>query len=312
MQFKKDMKFFKGRLKFLTIWNMILQAVFFTICVINDVIGTNEDAPKKTPFIRRIKDLILTCLAFPLSMFVGLTFWCIYFVDRELIFPRALDKFFPVWLNHAMHTNIMIFILIELYTSYRKYPSRKFGMSVLSVFMLIYLIWIHIIHAYSGAWRVSLGDLSPVEYPRLTFQPQSRQLIFYNYLNNDGIFMIHTFKVFCMPNSFLLAVVVLSHHHPDEILAVESFTSCPKLRKYGVNRVVSCRVVRNAQATLERAKTRENFEKQSITININANPALDLGSGTMMPVTRIPRVFIVPWFLGKKFGTNVVLVSFRT
>ncbi|XP_063916431.1 androgen-induced gene 1 protein-like isoform X2 [Zophobas morio] len=159
MQFKKDMKFFKGRLKFLTIWNLILQAVFFTICVINDVIGTNEDAPKKTPFIRRIKDLILTCLAFPLSMFVGLTFWCIYFVDRELIFPRALDKFFPVWLNHAMHTNIMIFILIELYTSYRKYPSRKFGMSVLSVFMLIYLIWIHIIHAYSGAWVYPILDV---------------------------------------------------------------------------------------------------------------------------------------------------------
>ncbi|RZC33098.1 androgen-induced gene 1 protein-like [Asbolus verrucosus] len=97
-------------------------------------------------------DAILPCLAFPLSMFVGLTFWAIYFVDRELIFPRALDKYFPVWLNHVMHTNIMIFILIELYTSYRKYPSRKFGLTVLSVFMLVYLVWIHVIHAYSGMW----------------------------------------------------------------------------------------------------------------------------------------------------------------
>jgi hypothetical protein len=141
-----------GKLKFLTFWDALLQAIFFTICFVNDLIGTNEDTPKKIPLIRKLKDLILPCLAFPLSMFVGLTFWAIYFVDRELIFPRALDNFFPVWLNHVMHTNIMIFILIELFTSYRKYPSRKFGLSVLSVFMLIYLVWIHIIYAYSGMW----------------------------------------------------------------------------------------------------------------------------------------------------------------
>ncbi|EFA08684.2 androgen-induced gene 1 protein isoform X1 [Tribolium castaneum] len=141
-----------GKLKFLTYWDALLQALFFTICVINDLVGTNEEAPKKAPLIRRVKDLILPCLAFPLSMFVGLTFWGIYFVDRELIFPRALDQFFPAWLNHVMHTNIMIFILIELFTSYRKYPARKVGLTILSLFMLVYLVWIHIIHAYSGMW----------------------------------------------------------------------------------------------------------------------------------------------------------------
>lgn len=85
-------------------------------------------------------------------MFVGITFWALYAVDRELVFPKALDEFFPTWLNHVMHTNIMIFILIELATSYRKYPSRKVGISVLSLFMLVYLVWVHIIHAYSGMW----------------------------------------------------------------------------------------------------------------------------------------------------------------
>ncbi|KAF2898722.1 hypothetical protein ILUMI_07453 [Ignelater luminosus] len=147
-----DIKFFKGRLKYLTIWNMLLQATFFTVCTLNDVIGSNEDTISNKPLIRKLKDGLLTCLAFPLSMFVGITFWALYAVDRELVFPKALDEFFPSWLNHVMHTNIMIFILIELATSYRKYPSRKVGISVLSLFMLVYLVWVHIIHAYSGMW----------------------------------------------------------------------------------------------------------------------------------------------------------------
>lgn len=95
---------------------------------------------------------LLACLAFPISMFVGLTFWALYAVDRELVFPRVLDDYFPTWLNHVMHTNIMLLILIELFTSCRRYPSRKVGFTVLFSFMLVYLIWIHIIHAYSGFW----------------------------------------------------------------------------------------------------------------------------------------------------------------
>jgi hypothetical protein len=34
--------------------------------------------------------------------FVVLTFWGIYAVDRELVYPKALDKLIPPWLNHIM------------------------------------------------------------------------------------------------------------------------------------------------------------------------------------------------------------------
>lgn len=34
--------------------------------------------------------------------FVCLVFWMIYAVDRELVYPKVLDKFIPVWLNHVM------------------------------------------------------------------------------------------------------------------------------------------------------------------------------------------------------------------
>lgn len=111
---------------------------------------------------------LLACLAFPLSLFVGLTFWALYLVDRELVFPKALDPYFPVWLNHVMHTNIMIFILIEFCTSFRRYPARKTGLTVLSTFMIVYLVWIHIIHAYTDMWVYPVLDV--LNFPlRLVF-----------------------------------------------------------------------------------------------------------------------------------------------
>lgn len=102
---------------------------------------------------------LLPSLAFPLSMFVGLTFWALYFVDRELVFPRALDPFFPAWLNHVMHTNIMIFILVEMFTTFRKYPKKTVGLSILGSVMVLYLVWIHIIHSYSGFWVYPVLDV---------------------------------------------------------------------------------------------------------------------------------------------------------
>lgn len=68
------------KLKFLTYWDAViiifqfiiiikiliiifflfqlLQALFFTICVVNDLIGSNENEPKKVPLIRKIKDVV--------------------------------------------------------------------------------------------------------------------------------------------------------------------------------------------------------------------------------------------------------------
>nr|XP_022900409.1 androgen-dependent TFPI-regulating protein-like isoform X2 [Onthophagus taurus] len=152
---------FGGKLKYLTIWNVLLQSFFFTICFLNELIGTSDliPPPKKTSLIRKFKDILLPSLAFPLSMFVGLTFWALYAIDRELVFPKVIDPYFPSWLNHVMHTNIMIFILIEMFTAFRKYPSRKIGLGILTVFMLAYLGWIHVIHAYTNLWVYPVLDV---------------------------------------------------------------------------------------------------------------------------------------------------------
>ncbi|XP_026726359.1 androgen-induced gene 1 protein-like [Trichoplusia ni] len=143
---------FGGKFKYLTYWDAMIQTAYFTLALLNDLFGNNEPSPSEKPLIRKIKDTVFSSLAFPLAIFVGVSFWGIYAVDRELILPRSMDPYFPLWLNHVMHTNIVVFILIDLLTSFRMYPKRKAGLSILSSFMIGYLVWIHVIYFNTGSW----------------------------------------------------------------------------------------------------------------------------------------------------------------
>ncbi|KAG7209536.1 hypothetical protein KM043_015617 [Ampulex compressa] len=152
-------KFDPGQFKYLTMWDVIVQAIFFFICVVNDWCGTNAVNPKKPPLIRKIKDYMHATLSFPLAMFVGVTFWSLMFVDRELVLPKAMDPYFPWWLNHLMHTMIMVSTVLEMLVAPRKYPKRSRGLGGLILFMLVYLIWIHVIYFKSGVWVYPVMDV---------------------------------------------------------------------------------------------------------------------------------------------------------
>ena len=41
--------------------------------------------------------------------FVVITFWGIYVVDRELVYPERLDKIIPTWLNHVMVISLQLY-----------------------------------------------------------------------------------------------------------------------------------------------------------------------------------------------------------
>ncbi|XP_029676434.1 androgen-dependent TFPI-regulating protein-like isoform X2 [Formica exsecta] len=149
---KRFEKFDPGQFKYLTMWDVILQAVFFLICLLNDFYGTNAVNPKKPPLARKLKDYFHASLGFPVAMFVGVTFWALMFVDRELVLPKALDPYFPWWLNHLMHTMIMVTTVFEMIVAPRQYPKRSRGLGILVGFMLVYLIWMHVIYYKSGIW----------------------------------------------------------------------------------------------------------------------------------------------------------------
>ncbi|XP_048729132.1 androgen-induced gene 1 protein-like isoform X2 [Ostrea edulis] len=147
-------KGYGGKFKYLTNWNFIIQTVYFGLCVANDFSGTNvrPSDKRQRSRLQRWRDNFLATVVFPLGMFVVLSFWGIYAVDRELVYPKELDKIIPAWLNHIMHTTILPFLLVDKFLVYHQYPSRKSGIITLLSLALIYLVWILWVAYYANIW----------------------------------------------------------------------------------------------------------------------------------------------------------------
>ncbi|KAF6212992.1 hypothetical protein GE061_010705 [Apolygus lucorum] len=140
--------------KFLTYWDVCLQAVYMSYAFGIDVytLFNKNKKDEKTQKLVRFKDTVEASVALPIAMFVSFTFWGLMAVDRELVLPSKVDPYFPEWLNHMEHTNIIIFQILELVTSPRVYPSNKVGLITLGVFQSTYLIWMHVVYYKSGIW----------------------------------------------------------------------------------------------------------------------------------------------------------------
>ncbi|XP_076438077.1 androgen-induced gene 1 protein-like [Babylonia areolata] len=144
-----------GKFKYLTFWNHCLQTAYFGLCALNALAGSDIPAsvsPAKRSGLQRFRDIVHSALAFPVGMFVVMTFWGLYAVDRELVYPRELDGIIPMWLNHVMHTTVLPILLVEKCLVYHHHPRRHNGIFLLSAFALIYLAWILWIAYAADLW----------------------------------------------------------------------------------------------------------------------------------------------------------------
>lgn len=151
-----------GRWKYLTLLSLLLQTIFYGVACLEDVLNRIKEK-KDIKFLTAFRDLLFTTLVFPISTFVFLTFWMLFLYDRELIFPKALDAFFPLWLNHAMHTSIFPFSLVEIILRPHCYPSKKKGLTLLAVASLAYIGRVLWIYSETSTWVYPVfAKLNPV------------------------------------------------------------------------------------------------------------------------------------------------------
>ncbi|XP_071854393.1 androgen-induced gene 1 protein-like isoform X5 [Apostichopus japonicus] len=139
-QFRPDT--YGGLWKFLTFWGLILQLVYFFWSCITDMVSASAPHSSAGRATVAFRDWFLAAIVFPIGSLVVITFWAIYGMNRELIFPAALDEFFPAWLNHALHTFVLPLLLIDMLLVKHKYPSRISGILGAVGFALCYLVWI--------------------------------------------------------------------------------------------------------------------------------------------------------------------------
>ncbi|XP_041976511.1 androgen-induced gene 1 protein-like [Aricia agestis] len=144
----------KARSVFLTMWCLLLQTVYYYVSFLCDFLA---DSSRKRHMLHKIRDAMFA-VAFPLAIFVAATFWSIYLVDRELIFPETLDNIFPPFFNQVMHTTVAIFIVIDLFITYREYPTRSVGFGLFMSIFLVYLVWTFYIFATCKAWVYPVFD----------------------------------------------------------------------------------------------------------------------------------------------------------
>lgn len=102
--------------------------------------------------LKKARDLTFGSLALPLALETSLMYWVMKSIDRELVFPKALDEFFPLWHDVIIHTNVSIFILIDLFIVEHTYPKRGTAVRILVTFLLCYLIWIYVVFINTGRW----------------------------------------------------------------------------------------------------------------------------------------------------------------
>ncbi|XP_036409623.1 androgen-dependent TFPI-regulating protein [Megalops cyprinoides] len=146
-----------GPWKYLTFLNLLLQMVFFGLAAVNDFQHLLGKGAAK--HLSLCKDLIFSVFAFPVGMFVVLMFWGIFTYDRQLVYPATMDDFFAPWMNHAMHTLVLPFLLGEIHLQPHAYPKTKNGVGALCIVGVAYLSWVVWVYLTVGIWVYPLLGL---------------------------------------------------------------------------------------------------------------------------------------------------------
>lgn len=87
-------------------------------------------------------------------------FWSLYLVDRSLVFPTVMDSFYPWWLNHVLHTNVFVLIVVEMFLSHHQYPSNRLhGLAGLGAFIGYYFAILLSVKYFADAWVYPILDV---------------------------------------------------------------------------------------------------------------------------------------------------------
>ena len=141
---------FGGRTKYLTFLDLNLQTFYFLLM---SILTLSQILNLKMKLLRKFCNFLYVSLVFPIGAFVFLSFWSIYSVDRELIWPKRIEAIVPIYQNHIRHTLPLFGVLIDNFLSQKNYKNSLLkSYSILVVSTIIYTSWLVIIKYKTNVW----------------------------------------------------------------------------------------------------------------------------------------------------------------
>ncbi|KAL1501787.1 hypothetical protein ABEB36_007050 [Hypothenemus hampei] len=126
----------------------MLQTLYFASSVLNDILKAIHFQNGFRQKIHRFNGFLFTSIIFPCTIFVSTAFWSVFFINREwvmgfilpqvMVLPEVCDEYVPKWLNHSIHTNVSIFLIIEVLITNQLLPSFRSALTGLTILTVIY------------------------------------------------------------------------------------------------------------------------------------------------------------------------------
>lgn len=155
---KANIPKYGGPFKYLTFINQNLQFLFFVVQFLTDILP--KSSVKRV--LKSVCDFSFTTILFPLALNVTGVFWCVYAIDRSLIYPDHFDLVIPLYINHFWHTAISLWVILDILVCSRQYPSSGVAATMIFVIHTAYNSWVVWIFVKTRYWVYGfLGVLPP-------------------------------------------------------------------------------------------------------------------------------------------------------
>lgn len=144
--------------RFLTNWTYGMQLIYYFLMVFSHLIGVVPALGKISTKVRNLADILFSTIAIPFGLTVTISFWSLYAIDRELIYPSWIDKVIPLWMNHALHTFNSVLPLIDMVFCNHKFPSWSLSSVCILLYLLAYGVCLFGTYYTHGRWLYPIFD----------------------------------------------------------------------------------------------------------------------------------------------------------
>ncbi|CAH2238021.1 androgen-dependent TFPI-regulating protein-like isoform X2 [Pararge aegeria] len=149
--------------RYLTIWNVAFQIAYSIMNLACDIPLFLKVKEESSPilcyleYVRKYRKVVFGGVIFPTGVAIFTVFWPIFIYNRELIFPKFIDKAISPVSNQIMHSAIFFIVMWELLFHPRAKPSsHKLYLGHMAVIFFSYFIVLFANYAERGTWPYPL------------------------------------------------------------------------------------------------------------------------------------------------------------